>query len=135
MYAAKYPIIGYFAPQKMRYSMVKLNSGRADMNKRKDLLDSVRNMYFDTRDRKCKTFLNRLCRYYKQTDYETGRKHGEIFRSLYLTEKPPTYDELSAQYYIDAYTLDRYRQRYNRLAEYLISDELLKQINTANTVR
>ena len=105
------------------------------MNKRKDLLDSVRKHYFNTHNKKCKIFLNRLYRYYKQTDFETGRKHGEIFKSLYLTENPLSYDELSVQFFIDTYTLDRYRQRYNKLAEYLIPLDLLEQINTANTVR
>ncbi len=105
------------------------------MNKREDLLDCIRNQYFDANNKKCKLFLNRMYRYYRQTDYETGRKHGEIFKSLYLSEKPLSYDELSAQYFIDTYTLDRYRQRYNKLAKCLISDDLLEQVNTANTVR
>lgn len=105
------------------------------MNKRKDLLDRVRKHYFSTRNEKSKSFLSNLYRYYKQTDIETGREHGEIFKSLYLTENPSSYDELSAQYYIDTYTLDRYRQRYNKLAAHLIPSDLLEQINTANTVR
>ena len=105
------------------------------MNKRKDLLDGVRKHYFSTRSKKCKSFLNKLYRYYKQSDIETGRKHGDIFKSLYLTEVPLSYDELSVQFYIDTYTLDRYRQRYNKLAERLIPRDLLAQITTANTVR
>lgn len=105
------------------------------MNKRTDLLDNVSNYYFKTKDRKAKLFLNKLNRHYKQSDFETGRKHSEIFKSLYLTEKPLTYDELSSQFFIDTYTLDRYRQRYNKLAQKLIPQTLLEQINTANTVR
>lgn len=105
------------------------------MNKRIDLLDGVRTYFFSTRSRKSKTFLTKLYRYYKQTDFETGLNHSEIFKSLYLTESPRTYDELSAQFYIDAYTLNRYRKRYNRLAKHLISAELLAAVNTAKTVR
>jgi len=76
-----------------------------------------------------------MCGYYKQIDFETGRRHGEIFQSLYMRENPLPYDELSAKFYIDTYTLDRYRQRYNRLAEHIIEPELLEQVYTAKTVR
>lgn len=104
------------------------------MNKRNDLLDRLRDYYLNTRSAECKLFLNDLYRYYKQTDIETGRNHGEIFKSLYLSETPSSYDELSAKFYIDLYTLDRYRQRYNKLAELLAPPALLEQVNPANTV-
>lgn len=120
--------------QKMGYSLSKSKCQVKTMNKRQDLLDSIRKRYYDTYDEECKVFLYRLYNYYKQTDMETGRKHGEIFKSLYLTKNPLTYDELSEQYYIDTYTLDRYRQRYNKLAKAIIQTEQLQQLNSAYSV-
>lgn len=71
--------------------------------------------------------LNEMIVYYELNDFETHDMHGSIFKTLYLEGGFKNYDKVAAAYFISPYTLDRYRQRYNRLAERLLKKQIQKQ--------
>lgn len=100
------------------------------MNRRKDLLCSL------AERKPCKgvalseeeicAVLNKLIAYYEMRDMETNENHGSIFKALYVDGGYKNYVNVASAYYVSPYTLDRYRQRYNRLAERLIKKQILK---------
>ena len=100
------------------------------MHKRYDLLDELITCYrrgteFKRNDNTVlgkddvKTLLYKLREYYEMNDLETGKVHSKIFVALCANEFD-TYDALSREFYRQPYVLDRYRQRYNKLAEKLL---------------
>ena len=70
--------------------------------------------------------LSAIVAYYEINDMETSYCHSMIFKTLYLDGGFRNYDKVASAYYISTYTLDRYRQRYNRLAEKLILAQMKK---------
>lgn len=103
------------------------------MNKRIDFLDLIKIGAIKD-DKECKKFLNKLLHYYEQKDFENDGHHAEIFKTLYI-EDPQTYDSIAKKFYINVYTLDRYRQKYNKLAKKIAAPELLAKFNPAKAVR
>ena len=68
--------------------------------------------------------LGRMLAYYKVNDYETSNDLADIFATLYIDEADLSYDRVAEKYHIHVYTLDRYRQRYNRLAAKFVAEEM-----------
>ena len=64
--------------------------------------------------------LVKMYEYYKINDIETCGNLGDVFYALYIREINSSYDEIAAEFYIHISTLDRYRKKYNQLAESLI---------------
>lgn len=97
------------------------------MKRRQDLLDElsrergVKPNGFSEEDKEiARRLLRGMFRYYKLNDLETKERHSLIFKALYMDQRERTYDEIAAAFHIHPYTLDRYRQRYNQLAETLL---------------
>jgi hypothetical protein len=99
------------------------------MHKRYDLLDELRECYRNgtefrrdgvavlTKDR-VEAFLLKLKEYYEMNDLDTERVlHGKIFPALYIDGDFESYDKAAGIFHVHINTLDRYRQRYVRLAE------------------
>lgn len=103
------------------------------MNRRTDFLDLVKIDYLKN-DMECKEFLNRLLRYYEQKDFESDGHHADIFKALYMEEQQ-TYDSIAKRFFVNVYTLDRYRQKYNKLALKIASAEFLTKYNPTKAVR
>ena len=103
------------------------------MNKRIDFLDLVKDGFFKG-DIDCKKFLNEQLRYYEQKDIENGGQHAVIFKALYM-EETQTFDALAKRFYINVYTLDRYRQRYSKFAIKLATPELIAKYDPTKAVR
>lgn len=103
------------------------------MNKRTDFLDLIKIGAIKD-DKECKKFLNKLLRYYEQKDLENDGHHAEIFKTLYF-EDSQTYDSIAKKFYINVYTLDRYRQKYNKLAAKTAEPEFLAKFNPTKAVR
>ena len=103
------------------------------MNKRIDFLDLVKIDFFRN-DVECKKFLNKLLCYYGQRDFENDGHHADIFKALYM-EESQTYDAIAKKFYINVYTLDRYRQKYNQLAMKLSTPEFFAKYNPTKAVR
>ena len=97
------------------------------MNKRIDLLDKMKKLINDP---ECRSFMDNICTYYEINDIETGAQHGKIFRALYLDKGNSSYDEIANRFYINVYTLDRYRQKYNNLARKLIAMDAMELSKT-----
>lgn len=97
------------------------------MNRRTDLLDRLsacdraeeKNVSAEKKEDSDR-LLRCMFRYYRMNDLETKEQHGLIFKALYMEGKRRTYAEIAAAFHIHSYTLDRYRQRYNKLAETLL---------------
>lgn len=99
------------------------------MKKRDDLLDAISKRIYKKTYNKCLSgvsdesllsLLNSLLRYYEVNDYETSNVHGQIFKVLYVDNVGQSYDEVAKSFNIHVYTLDRYRQRYNKLAKNML---------------
>ena len=102
------------------------------MNKRTDLLDRIK-LHKD--DPICRDFLLKLFRYYEIKDIDMNTNHHDIFLMLYWSDTSYSYDEIAQKFYISAFTLDRYRQKYNELAKKLVSEDILKLVNPTISVR
>ena len=107
------------------------------MRKRYDLLEEIgdrlsdgaalRSPVLDSfNDEALQRLLNKQLDYYEINDLETGDFHGKIFKALYVDKEFSSYDSIAGYFNLHAYTLDRYRQRYNRLAEKLLQRKLDK---------
>lgn len=107
------------------------------MNKRNDLLNVIaRRNYRETspfdgtlcrlNEEALHAILESMAKYYEINDIETSDNHSRIFKTLYLDNKRLSYDEVAEMYHIHVYTLDRYRQRYNRLAEKFVAEAINK---------
>lgn len=105
------------------------------MNRRTDLLVSISNYLnqkedelkgfsFNVGEEKLKQLLQKMLKYYEVNDLETKYIHSKIFKDLYINASNKSYDEIALKYNIHVYTLDRYRQRYNKLAERLLKQTL-----------
>ncbi len=103
-----------------------------NMNKREDLLDAISERINKKIYKKCLSgisdesllsLLYALLRYYEVNDYETSNIHSKIFKALYIDNISQSYDEVAKAFNIHVYTLDRYRQRYNKLAKEMIAQE------------
>jgi len=57
--------------------------------------------------------------YYKIYDIENGTNHSEIFKTLYITKKYKTFDEVSHRFGVDIKTLYNYREKYRKLVKKL----------------
>lgn len=97
------------------------------MRKRKDLLDSVKEKAMEG-DGMCKVFITQLYLYYTVSDMDSSNQLGEIFKVLYIDCEEKTYDEIANRFYIDVYTLNRYRQRFNKVAKMLVPVEIFRVI-------
>ena len=115
------------------------------MSKRYDLLDELKDCSLSGTGlrrgdsivldvTKVRELLYKLQEYYLINDLETGRQHGEIFTVLYINETFSSYDSIANQFYIQPFTLNRYRRRYNRLAKKLILRDAEKQGVTSQKV-
>ena len=91
------------------------------MRKRIDILDEIKYRYFHLQDVSCGMFLRNLWEYYLKNDLETGDQLSDIFHDLYMTEEEASYDEIVFKFSIGLSTLGRYRQRFNGLADKLLS--------------
>ena len=105
------------------------------MRRRQDLLDKLSREGAVEPDGSSgedkKTAHRLLCgmfQYYKLNDLETGEQHSRIFKALYMERSERTYDEIAAAFHIHPYTLDRYRQRYNKLAKKLLEKSKTKEL-------
>lgn len=98
------------------------------MNRRKDLLNALaehkpcNGIVLSEED--INAVLSKMIAYYEINDMETSDMHSRIFKTLYVYGGFKNYDKVASAYYISPYTLDRYRQRYNRLAERLIKEQI-----------
>ncbi|MCH5151034.1 MAG: hypothetical protein J1F65_00010 [Clostridiales bacterium] len=104
------------------------------MHKRIDFLDDVKEKYLNSGDAECYELLQKLYEYYRLRDKETNGQHSEIFRALYM-QANIRFDEISKNFYINTYTLDRYRQRYNNLALKIAAAEFIAKLYPTKTVR
>ena len=102
------------------------------MNKRTDLLDRIKQHKDNSM---CRDFLLELIRYYEIKDIDMNTNHREIFVLLYWSADSHSYDEIAQKFFISAFTLDRYRQKYNELALKLVSQDVLAIVNPTNSVR
>lgn len=103
------------------------------MNRRNDLLNAL------AEHRPCNgivlseeditAVLSKMIAYYEMNDMETSEMHSRIFKTLYVDGGFKNYDKVASAYYISPYTLDRYRQRYNRLAERLVKERIQHKTN------
>lgn len=91
------------------------------MKKRTDLLDCmsgrIESSAFEELQADVKKTLQMMQKYYELYDLENGDMHGQIFKTLYIDGDYSEYDEVARRYHLHIYTLDRYRQRYNKLAK------------------
>ena len=101
------------------------------MRKKLEFLNYLKDLYHCS---EAQTLIKRLANYYCINDLETGENHGKIFAALYLADAL-TFDEIANSFYVSVYTLYRYRQRYNRLAELLVSHTLLEEFHRSKSVR
>ncbi len=69
----------------------------------------------------CGMFLRTLWEYYLKNDLETGDQLSTIFYALYMSNDNLSCDEIVYKYNIGLSTLVRYRQRFNGLANKLLS--------------
>jgi len=90
------------------------------MSKRKDFLDEIRYKYIHLHNKSCEMFLRMLCDYYVKNDLETGNQLGKIFYALYMSDDNWSYDEIACEYHIGLSTLNRYRKRFNEMANKLL---------------
>ncbi len=90
------------------------------MNKRKDLLDEISDNYLIFHDKSSKAFLEIVEDYYNKVDFELDTDLSDIFFELYLSKEQLSYDDIVNKYSICLSTLDRYRIRFNNLAEKLL---------------
>lgn len=103
------------------------------MNRREDLLNALaehkpcNGIVLSEDD--IKIVLSKMIAYYEMNDMETSEMHSRIFKSLYVDGGFKNYDKVASAYFISPYTLDRYRQRYNRLAERLVKEQLQNHKN------
>lgn len=102
------------------------------MNKRTDLLDRIKQHKDNAM---CRDFLLELIRYYEIKDIDMNTNHRDIFVLLYWSDDSYSYDEIAQKFYISAFTLDRYRQKYNELALKLADQNILAIVNPTNSVR
>lgn len=102
------------------------------MNRRKELLNalSAREPYngLILSEEETLTLFEKLISYYELNDKETSDNHGAIFKSLYIDGGYKNYGKTAAENYISTYTLDRYRQRYNKLAESLLKENKRRKL-------
>ena len=96
--------------------------------KRIDLLDKVRDKWLDSGDNLLKVFLTSLRNYYYLSDIETGNQLGKIFESLYLENNTQCYDDIARKFAIDVFTLNRYRRKFNTLANIIVSHKIVEMI-------
>ena len=101
------------------------------MNRRKDLLNALAEHKpcngIELSEEDIQAVFQRMIAYYEMNDMETLDAHGRIFKALYVEGGYKNYDKVACTYYISPYTLDRYRQRYNKLAERLIKEQMTKR--------
>ena len=97
------------------------------MRKRKDLLDWVKEKAVAGVGM-CRVFITQLYLFYTVSDMDSDNQLGEIFKVLYMDYKEKTYDEIANQFYIDVYTLNRYRQRFNKVAKMFVPEEIVRII-------
>ena len=99
------------------------------MNKRKDLLNKIADRVWENKKDielniftydDLKNLLLTLHCYFEISDLENENNHSGIFAALYISRKYKSYDEISYAFHVDISTLDRYRQRYNKLAKTLL---------------
>lgn len=90
------------------------------MNKRQDLLDKISDKYLRTKDTPSGIFLRMMWNYYVITDLETDYQLADIFFQLYMCKEKLSYDDIVAKFSIGLSTLNRYRLRFNGLAEKLL---------------
>ena len=91
------------------------------MHKRNDTLDKIKYKYLSLHDVSCGVFLRTLWEYYLKSDLETGDALSDIFYTLYMSDEHLSYDEIALKYSIGLTTLNRYRQRFNGLADKLLT--------------
>lgn len=91
------------------------------MRKRNDVLDEIKYKYINLQDVSCGMFLRSLWEYYLKNDLETGDQLSDIFYALYMSDDEMSYDDIVYKYSIGLSTLGRYRQRFNGLADKLLS--------------
>lgn len=84
------------------------------MHKRFDFLDFVK-IQSQAHELLSAKLLNSMLHYYHLKDIEINSTHESLFRALYV-EPNQSYDLIAKRFYINVYTLDRYRQQYNRFA-------------------
>ena len=101
------------------------------MNRRKDLLNALaeREPYDGLllSDDEIRALFQKLTEYYELNDIETRNNHGAIFKTLYVDGGYKNYEKTAAENYVSTYTLDRYRQRYNKFAERLLKEKILRR--------
>ena len=97
------------------------------MRKRKDLLDWVKEKAVAGVGM-CRVFITQLYLFYTVSDMDSDNQLGEIFKVLYMDYQEKTYDEIANQCYIDVYTLNRYRQRFNKVAKMFVPEEIVRII-------
>lgn len=102
------------------------------MNKRTDLLDRIKQ---NKENPLCRDFLLQLRRYYEIKDIDMNTNHHVIFVMLYWSDESYSYDEIAQKFFISTFTLDRYRQKYNKLAQKLVSQDILQIVNPTISVR
>ena len=102
------------------------------MNKRTDLLDRIKQ---HKENPLCRDFLEKLIKYYEIKDIDMNTNHHEIFVMLYFSDESYSYDEIAQKFYISPFSLDRYRQKYNELAQKLVSQDILSIVNPTISVR
>lgn len=90
------------------------------MHKRKDLLDKISEAYLNLHDLPSKAFLNLIEDYYEKVDFELDTNLSDIFYELYLSKEKLSYDVIVIKFNIGLSTLNRYRLRFNELAEKLL---------------
>ena len=94
------------------------------MHKRRDLLDRISENYLKKHEVACEMFLRMLWEHYVKIDLETGNQLADIFYDLYINKNKASYDDIVFKYNIGLSTLNRYRIRFNELAEKLLPAQL-----------
>lgn len=89
------------------------------MNKRKDILDTISANYI-VGDKNAEVFLMEMYIHYIKLDLEIGGNLALVFKELYMSDKKLSYDEISYKFSIGLTTLQRYRKRFNSLAEKML---------------